>query len=494
MKRAESGWTAFARKTNNTLLAPVVGFANAGLAVANAAVGGAAKAAEAVVSLAGVSRLPGGEAAEDFTRSFTDHLVEGSRRGIERAADNVREAFSSEPERSANRLLARTLLDELARTATLPLTAAASATIGRDWFRSLLEALSRGLDPLSWEGVLPDPITQKIAARLRAAMVECAFGGPFGAVMRDFSGMAGGLGALLLGDTTRLAEGAESFRGSMQYVYEKKLQGEVQPDSDFPLKEQLADHASAVIERYPEKWVEALKDEDFWEIAGAYLRNPVAANTLVLRYPRATYQVLSGVMVFVGLQGFFQVEDCYSYALAELAIMESRLANEDKDWALDQLRQTAPKSIVGYEYYIPLLVPFDGGVEDKAYRRNAAGEIIDDRGSAPSVFPRRSIELAQAMTSELVGLRTLLWLYGDEQTAREKNFKETARKFGPGPARRIEDDPRFPLTREEVDELSSGPRTQEAVNEILDHVLRDRGLLTVADGVRRGAFVPGERL
>ncbi len=493
MKRAGS-WTEIVRKTNNVLLAPVIGLANAGLATAHVAVGGAARAAETTASVARASGFPRGEAVEDLTRRFTDPLIEGSRQGVERAAGNVREAFSGDLETSANRLLARTLVDDVARAAALPASAVASATIGHAWFQSLLEALSRGLDPLSWEGVLPDPITQKLAARLRAGMVECALGGPFGAITRDFSGMAGGLGALLLGDTTRLAEGAESFRDSMRYVYEKKLQGEVQPESDFPIKEQLAAHASAVIEKYPEKWVEALKDEDYVRIADAYLRNPVAANTLLLRYPRATYQVMTGVMVFVGLQGFFQVEDAFSYALAELAIMDSRLPDGDKDWAHDQLRMTASKSIVGYEYYIPLLVPFDGGVEDKAYRRDAAGEIIDDRGSAPSVFPKRSIELAQAMIGELIGLRALLWLYGDEEAAREKNYEETARKFGPGPARRIEDDPRFPLTREEVDELSSGRRTREEVDEILDDVLRDRGLLTIADAVRRGAFVPGELL
>ncbi len=494
MNSTESPWTQFAKSANNALLAPVTILANTGLAAVHAAIGGAAKVSEVATRAAVAGRLPMAEAAEDITSSFTDHLAQGSRQGIERAVDNICQAIDGNPNGSANRLLARTLLDDSARTAVLPVSAVASATIGRAWFKSALELMSRGLDTLSAEGVLPDPITQKLAAQLRAGMIECAFGGPLGAITRDFSGMAGGLVALLLGDTTRLAGGAQAFRGSMQYVYEKKLQGEVQPESDFPIKEKLVEHATAVIERYPEKWVEALKREDLWDIATAYLRNPVAANTLILRYPRATYQVLTGVMVFVGLHGFFQVEDSYSYSLCELAIIDSRLADEEKDWALERLRKTAPKSSVGYEYYIPLLVPFDGEVKDKAYRRDAAGEIIDDRGSSPSVFPKRSIELAQALTSELVSLRALLWLYGDEQTAREKNQRETTRKFGPGPARRIEENPRFPLTLEEIGELSSGRRTPQEVDGILDDVLRDRGLLTIADAVRRGAFVPGELL
>jgi hypothetical protein len=281
----------------------------------------------------------------------------------------------------------------------------------------------------------------------------------------------------------------------MEYVYEKKLHGEVQPRSDFPLREALVEHATQVVERYPWRFVEALERGNLWEIVSTYLRYMGDVNTLILRYPFATYNVLAGVSVFVFVDGYTQVEDAYSYALSELAIMESSLSNEDKDWAHEQLRGTAPKSIVGYEYYIPLLVPFDGTVKDKSYRRNAAGEIINDHTTSPSVFPKRSIELAQAMHSEITCLRAFLWLYRDEEVARQKNLQETTRKFGPESAQRIAEHPLFPLTPEEVAAFTrSGPRTQEEIDATLDWVMRDRGLLAIADGMQRGAFVPGELL
>jgi len=307
--------------------------------------------------------------------------------------------------------------------------------------------------------------------------------------------MVGGLVALFLGDPSRLAKGAQYFRSSMEYVYEKKLHGEVQPKSDFPLRVALVEHATQIVERFPQRFVEALERGAPWEIVSTYFRYMGDVNTLILRYPLATYNVLAGVSVFVFVNGYTQVEDSYSYALCELAIMESRLSNEEKDWAHGQLRGTAPKSIVGYEYYIPLLVPFDGTMKDKAYRRNPAGEIIDDHTAAPSVFPKRSIELAQAINSEITSLRAFLWLYRDEKMAREKNLQETTRKFGPGPAQRIADHPLFPLTPQEVAELTrSGPRTQEEIDDILDWVMRDRGILAIAEGVKRGAFLPGELL
>ncbi len=347
--------------------------------------------------------------------------------------------------------------------------------------------LWRAMDPISVDGVLPDPAAWKIAARFRSAMIAGAVGGPFGAVRRDFIGIVGGLAALLIGRTRLLGRGARWFRGSMQYVYEKKLEGSVQPESDFPLKKRLAEHATAVVERFPETWVEALEGGGFRESFRAYRRDPRAVYTLVFRYPLATYHVLTGVAVFVG-KGLLQVEDAYAYTLSELAIMESGLSSEDKDLALVQLRATASNPIVGYEYYIPLLVPFGGGPQDRADRRNAAGEIIGHHSSAPSVFPKRSIELAQAVIGELIGLRSMLWLYGDEATAREKNRRETARKFGPGPAGRIEEQPQFPLTAVEVEQLASGgKRNREEVHGILDGILRDRGLQAVAEAVQRSA-------
>ncbi len=267
------------------------------------------------------------------------------------------------------------------------------------------------------------------------------------------------------------------------------------PRAIFPLKVQLVDNATRVVERFPERWVKALDKGDFWEIVRTYFQHFTDVNTLIFRYPRATYHVITGVSVFVFVQGYTQVGDAYNYALCELAIFDSKLSSEEKEFAHEQLRGTAPKSVVGYEYYIPLLVPFDGDVEDKAYRRDWAGEIMNDHTTCPSVFPQRSINLAQSMHSELTCLRSFLWLYGDEKTAQKKNYEMTKHKFGPAAADRIKKDPNFPLKQKEIEALTpDGKRTKKEVDEILLGLLRERGLLALADGIERGAFVPGEEL
>jgi len=502
MQGVRSGWGDTAEKVNNAFLAPLIIASNASLVAVRTAVGGTAIVANLTARAVGASRLPLADAVENITKSAADTILEQTRKGIEQAAANMREAITGGSERSANQLLAETLLDDTTNTSVLPLSAAWAAALAANeykWFQQVVQTtimlLSSALDTLSQEGVLPDSLAPELSVRFRLAMARAALGGPLGAVRRDFSGMVGGLAALFLGDPSRLAKGAQYFRSSMEYVYEKKLHGEVQPKSDFPLREALVEHATQVVERFPHRFVEALERGDPWEIVSTYLRYMGDVNTLILRYPLATYNVLAGVSVFVFVDGYTQVEDAYSYALCELAIVESRLSNEEKDWALEQLRGTAPKSIVGYEYYIPLLVPFDGTVKDKSYRRNSAGEIINDHTTSPSVFPKRSIELAQAMHSELTCLRAFLWLYRDEEVAREKNLQETVRKFGPGPAQRIAEHPLFPLTPEEIAALTcSGPRTQEETDDTLDWVMRGRGLLAIADGIQRGAFVPGELL
>jgi hypothetical protein len=164
--------------------------------------------------------------------------------------------------------------------------------------------------------------------------------------------------------------------------------------------------------------------------------------------------------------------------------MESQLVDDEKDAALAELRQTAPNTIIEYEYYVPLLVPFDGTVQDKVYRRNAAGESIDTHTVVPSVFKKIAIDIAQSLCSEVISLRSFLWLYGDEQVAQEKNYRETAHKYGPEVAQRIAEHPRYPLQPEQIAELTqTGPRTPAAVAAILEGLLRERGLHDVADRI-----------
>jgi len=305
-------------------------------------------------------------------------------------------------------------------------------------------------------------------------------------VGRDVRGIVGGLFALALGDLDWLAKGMRGFQGSVEYVYEKKLHGEVQPESDFPIGASLAEYGTTIMQRYPEAFVKGLESGDLLEVIRGYLKEVGEVTTLFTLYPVFTFLVLFDVAVFMW-KAMFDAPDAQQYELCELAIMESRLTNDAKDAALAELRETAPNTVVEFEYYVPLLVPFDGTVQDKAYRRNAAGEIIDTHTVAPSVFKQIAMQIAQSLCSEVMSLRSFLWLYGDERVAREKNYNETVRKYGPEVARRIAEHPRYTLTPEQVVELTqSGPRAQAEVEAILDGLLRERGLLEIADSIKAG--------
>jgi hypothetical protein len=127
-------------------------------------------------------------------------------------------------------------------------------------------------------------------------------------------------------------------------------------------------------------------------------------------------------------------------------------------------------------------------VQDKVYCRNASGEIIDTHSVIRSVFKKIAMHIAQSLCSEVISLRSFLWLYGDEQVAREKNDRETARKYGPEVAQRIAEHARYPLRSEQVAELiPAGPRAPAAVAAILEGLLRERGLHDVADRITAGS-------
>jgi len=165
--------------------------------------------------------------------------------------------------------------------------------------------------------------------------------------------------------------------------------------------------------------------------------------------------------------------------------MESQLTDDEKDAALFEVRKTAPKSIIEFEHYVPLLVPSDGTADDKACNRTAAGAIVDHHNVVPSVFTKDAIWFAQSVNAEACGLRSFLWLYRDEQRARTINDRETRRKFGPEVARRIAEQPVYPLVPDEIARLTKGgPRPAAEVDAILDELLRARGLAVVADSIR----------
>jgi hypothetical protein len=483
---------------NNALLSPFLIGANVGLAAVNMAAEGASRAANmAARALRGTS-LPLADAVSKIISTTSDTVMEQARKGVEAATGRVRKATAGAYQGTANQQIAETLLDDATSTIGLPLTAASAAagavydcpSVQHAVERTIV-ALSSTLDPFTTRSIFPDSMVRERNARFREAAVKALFGGPFAAVARDFDGMVGGVAAFLLGDPSRLARGAPNFKSSMEYVFEKKLHGEVQPESDFPLKAELAVDATDVVARFPETFIQALERGNYWEIAAAYMSHMGDVNALLTNYPAATYNVLTGVSKFVFGGIFVQIEDGYAYPLNELAIFDSRLSNEEKDWAHGELRKTAPKSIVGFEYYIPLLVDMDGDLKDKSYRRNAAGEVINDRVGSPSIFPMRSIQLAQSIHSELSCLPSLIWLYGDEKVARAKNSQETIRKFGPKAAQRIADHPLFPMSSAEIAELTrSGPKTQQQIEETLDYIMRVRGLIAIADGIKRGSLAP----
>jgi hypothetical protein len=198
-------------------------------------------------------------------------------------------------------------------------------------------------------------------------------------------------------------------------------------------------------------------------------------------YVLFTARMMYDVIVFFG-KGLFDGPDAQKVAICELAIMESALTDDEKEASLFEVRKTAPNAIIEFEHYVSLLVPYDGTVADKVYRRKASGEIFDTRTVVPSIFNKQAIAWAQSTNAEAIALRSFLWLYRDEQIAREKNDRETCRKFGPETVRRVAERPIYPLSAEEIAELTKdGPRPSAEVAAIQDQLLRERGLEEIAD-------------
>jgi len=450
--------------------------------------------AEATTRAAGRTGLvPFAALVEEFSGRVADRTLATAKETADLAVAGTQKAIGLGPARSANALLSSTLLEKGTATAALPLLmavdgVAAALTVepSRQAIIALGMLVSRGLDAVSSLGVIPGNVGADTAARSRFGFYDMTTNGPVEAVARDFRGVVGGLLALALGDLDWLAQGLGRFQVSAEYVYEKVEHGEVGPRTDIPISETLGAYGTTITRNYPEEFVQVLGSGDPLEVVRACLKEPGKVTTLFTLYPIFTFLVLYDVAVFMG-KGLLDGPDAQKYALCELAIMESQLANDAKDAALAALRKTAPNTIIEYEYYVPLLVPFDGTVADKVYRRNAAGEIIDTHTVVPSVFKHIAMDIAQSLCSEVISLRSFLWLYGDEQMAREKNYRETARKYGPGVAQRVAEHPRYPLRPEQVAELTqTGPRAPAAVAAILEGLLRERGLGDVADRITAG--------
>ena len=421
---ASSTFSRLTTTANDAFLAPLIALPNLGLAAINATVGGSARLAESAARAASDAGLGAfAEAVEDVSRRVADRALDAARESSGMVTEAVGKLVGSGGERSANTLLARTLLERTTATGAQPLAAAVDAVraarkieVLRDAGEGAWESFSRLIDPLSKGGVLPGEIGASTAAEVRFGFYYMTTQGPLEAVAQDVRGIAGGGLALALGDFDWLAKALPRYRRSMDYVYDKAQHDEVQPASDFPLSAALAESATSTVESFPEDLIEALGSGDALEVLRAMFKQPREIATLLVNYPNVEFRVVYDVLVFT-LEAYLEAADAERYSLCELAIMESALSDETKDDCLEQLRETAPNTTIQFEYYVPLLVPKDGAAEDRAFRRTAGGEIIDLGAIAESVFEPRAIERAQAICSELLSYRPFLWLYGDEKLA-----------------------------------------------------------------------------
>jgi hypothetical protein len=489
--------TNLASRANDVFLAPYIVLPEIGLAAINAAVGATARVAAAGARAAGSTGIvPFAEFAEEFSSRVAERALTTAQDAAAVAVAAARQAVGADTGRSANALLASTVLEKGTATAALPVLIAGDGVAAALSFETYRQAairfgllLSQALDGISAQGVMAGHLMTDTAARSRFGFYDMTTNGPVEAVARDVRGVVGGVFAFALGDLDWLAQGLKQFYVSAEYVYEKVEHGEVGPHSDIPISVSLGEYGTRIVEKYPKAFVQALESGDVLGVMRACLTESDKITTLFALYPTFTFKVLYDVTVFMG-KALLDGPDAQKYALCELAIIESPLANAEKDAALVELRKTAPRTTVEYEYYVPLLVPFDGTAEDKAYRMNAAGEVIENRTVVPSVFKQIGMDIAQSLCSEVISLRSFLWLYRDEAVARALNDRETARKYGPRVAQRIAAQPRYPLRPEEIAALTEGgPRPRSEVRAILDRLLRERGLGNVADGIAAHALV-----
>ncbi|HVT19302.1 MAG TPA: hypothetical protein VHQ90_24375 [Thermoanaerobaculia bacterium] len=490
------------RRANDTLLAPLVVLPSLGMAAVNALVGATARLAAGAVQAAGGALGTPGKVAEQFSERVAARTLGAAKESTDTALQAVRNAAGGMAGPGSNQLLSTTFLDKGTATAALPLLIgwdAVGAMIKeipaiRGGAYDLWLELSKFLDTRSSHGVLTGRQSFDAASLSRFGFIDLALAGPIQAVARDFRGIVGGVVALGMGDFNWLAQAAKDYWASMEYVYDKWLAGETQPQADFPIGKLLASEARQVIQRFPRPFVRALESGDPVQVVKALNDDAGEIFTMLSLYPFTAFQVLYDVLVFI-LKAWLQVEDACDYALCELAVVESNLGDEDKEFAMERLRKTAGNATVEFEYYVPLLVPFGGTPADQAHRTGVTGKLIDEHTIAQSVFRQEAIWRAQSINSEVIQLRAFLWLFRDEATAREKSFRETARKFGQAVADRIERERKegrslYPLKPEDVADLmkpdrfsNDVPRTPEEVNLVLYLLLRRRGLLYVADKV-----------
>jgi len=490
---------------SNAMLTPMIVLPNTGLSLAQTTLGKTGQMAEAAAGMAG----PFAGYFKRFSQKVAERALQEARDSVEIAKQAIENGFNQDPDQNQkpshqsdqlhwipaeeckqdqNHLLALTLIDKGLAAAFLPLLIASDSLAAmmhvpliRDSLTRTGKGFSELLDRFSTEGVIPEEVDADVNASVRWAYITMLQDGPMKAIGRDFRGLFGGFFALALGDPTWLHNGLLGYRDSIEYIFEKYLDGKITPTGDFPFDYKIGPQTQRSIQDFPEQFVVALASKDPVKIGTTFFKEIGPVSKIIPNWLETFYLNMKGFppAVFASL---FTVPGAQSYALCHLAIHQSQLTAQEKTEALAELRKAANPTVVTFQYYMPMLVPFNGTLADKAVQMDVNGKPIQDRSVARSVFMKTAIQKSQDANTALFSLRSIIWLYGDEALGRKMNEKETFYKFGPKVADRIKHEDPYPLANQEAASLTKkGPRTQAEVKQILVSMMRKRGLGFVAN-------------
>ena len=230
------------KRANDVFLAPLVVAPNLGMAMVNGAIGGPARLGEATAQAAKEAGVPLAVFAQSFSKRVADSTLSTARESIQLAQDAARKAAGGGPPESANDLLGTTAVEPFVDTSGLPFTltfnALAAAFDVESFKKAAWEAwllFVRGLQPLSIQGVLPGRIGIETDGHVLFGYYYGSTEGPLQAVVRDVRNILGGFLALGLGDFKTLGMALPDYWDSLEYVYDKKVNDEVQPEVNFPI-------------------------------------------------------------------------------------------------------------------------------------------------------------------------------------------------------------------------------------------------------------------
>jgi hypothetical protein len=477
------------RRAGLALLAAIVAVPNLAFWAIHGAIGGVSLVLGAVATLLDRAGLTPAAALADWMRRLRDR----ARDDRSAAATLLESAWAAVGGgRGAVRprgWLSHTVLGNGMRLLVWPVRALVALAVAvssvpptRRWMAAAGRLTSRVIDRASLPGVLPGRTGALAAARTRWGFFVAMASGTR-AILRNSEGMLGGCAALLLGDPDWLADAMYRMRGYAAYVEEKERHGELGPRSRMPFSRAMVRDALEIVEIYPADIVEAMRSHTFAEAMRACWTSRARVGRMIWLYFPYTIHTILVVSKFIK-RGMFDAREAQAVILCEAAVMTSALSDDEKDAALADIQATAPSSIIEFEHYVGLVVPCDGTPAERAIRHSASGAPLDTHSVNLSIFDRHSICVAQSTHAEACALRTLLWLYRDEATARGVNGRETARKFGPPVAARLAEAPMFPLEPWEVEALAAGGvRPRLEVDAILLRSLRSRDLGAIAERV-----------